>query len=299
MSRARELLQRWPAGRFALALAREFDADDLGGMAAEMAYRFLFALVPSLLFVVTLFGFVGPALGVEGVTSRLLEQSRTVLPSDIHQVLVRYVDTLLREAGSGALLTLGAAGALWGASGGIGALIKGLNRAYDVGTPRALWHHHALAVAAALVVPLFMLAMIVLASLSQALATWLADAMGMGEPLAALLVALQLPVFGIVFALLLSLAYYALPNVRQRYVEVLPGSLLATVGFVVLAQAFGLFTRSLPSEVTVGAISAAFAFLLWLDLAATLLLLGAEVNSLLLPGNRARWLADSTRRGGR
>lgn len=48
-----------PAARFPRALLQQIERDDAFGMAAEMAYRFLFAVFPLLLFLVTALGFAG------------------------------------------------------------------------------------------------------------------------------------------------------------------------------------------------------------------------------------------------
>ena len=45
---------------------------------------------------------------------------------------------------STSLLTLGAAGALYGAAGGVGTLIKGLNRAHEVTETRPFWKTQAM-----------------------------------------------------------------------------------------------------------------------------------------------------------
>jgi len=287
--RAERILLRRAVGRFSVALVREIADDDLGGMAAEMAYRFLFALVPSLLLVVTALGFLGPRFGLDRLAFRVLEQVRPIVPGDVHSVLLRYVEGFVREAGSGPLLVAGLVGALWGASGGVRTLVKGLNRAYDIDHPRPLWRRQLVALVTASLLPLAMFAAFVLASVGRALTFELAQLVGWNDAVAATLLAAQLPVTTVLLALLISLAYLALPALKQRYIDVLPGSAAAAFGFVALTQGFGLVARGVQGEFTFRAIGTVFAFLLWLHFAALVLLIGAEVNALLLPRNRARW----------
>jgi membrane protein len=88
----------------------------------------------------------------------------------------------------------------------------------------------------------------------------------------------------LVFAFLLFLiAYRYLPAVRQRWRDVVPGALVASLGLVLLTQVFPIYVRiyqSLPSSSSIGA---AFVFVsilvTWSYLLAHVLLIGAWLNA--------------------
>ena len=84
-----------PVTRFLRVLLREIEGDDVFGMAAEMAYRFLFAVFPLLLFLVTALGFAGDALGLNDLFDRLLQQASPFLPGQVVDIIDQYVSSLL------------------------------------------------------------------------------------------------------------------------------------------------------------------------------------------------------------
>ncbi|MBI4499493.1 MAG: YihY/virulence factor BrkB family protein [Chloroflexi bacterium] len=284
-------LDAFSAGRLLRTLVREIGDDDVFGMAAEMAYRFLFAVFPLLLFLATALGFVGDALGFDDLFAGLLRQVNPLLPDPVNQTLNQYVAGLLGTRSS-AFLTVGLVGTLWGAAGGVGTLIKALNRAYDVEHFRPFWRRQLLALVVTVTLPPIGLALFILAVLGRKLAVWLGDALGLGYGLVELMALARWPVLVLLLVVGLSLLYHVLPNTRHRYVWSLPGSIFATAGWLLLTQGFSLYVANFGKyDATYGSFGAAIAFLLWLYLVGVVVLLGAEINALLEPTQRKHWRA--------
>src|SRR6185295_1650800 len=86
----------------------EAKEDDILGLAGELAFRFFLALFPFFIFLAALGGFITQLDAVIGTHS----------------------------AG---LLSFGVIGSIVAASGGVGTLMKGANRAYNVRESRKLW----------------------------------------------------------------------------------------------------------------------------------------------------------------
>ncbi|MBI2323729.1 MAG: YihY/virulence factor BrkB family protein [Chloroflexi bacterium] len=278
---------RFAVARFAVALIKELNEDDVTGMSAEMAYRFLFAIFPLFLLSAAIAGLAGALLGRADLVRALVDQARPFLPSAIAAPTEGIARELVARAPTYALLGLIAA--LWGAASGIGALIKGLNRAYDVERPRSTWRRQAIAVAATLIVPPAGLALLLVSILGHSLLTWLGDALGIAD-LAGVIAILQALAVAAVFFVGISLVYRLLPAMEQRARDVVPGAMFATASWLVMTQAFGAYVANLDGyRATYGAFAAAVAFLLWLYLVSAVVLLGAEINALLLPPGRRRW----------
>ena len=104
---------------------------DVSGLSAEMAYRFLFALFPFGLFVAALGGGVAGWLGVDNPAEQIIGGLGDNLPPAIAEQLQPELERLFATASNGLLWT-GALLALWAATGGTNALVKGIHRAYDV-----------------------------------------------------------------------------------------------------------------------------------------------------------------------
>ncbi len=112
----------------------EIQSDDVFGRAAQLAYYFLLALFPLLLFLTSVIGLLlGSGTGVRHALFAYLSR---VLPGSASNL----VDSTMHEvsaASGGGKLTFGLLAALWAASNGMGAITEALNAAYNVKESRA------------------------------------------------------------------------------------------------------------------------------------------------------------------
>src|SRR6478672_5091037 len=119
--------------------------DDVTGLAAELAYRFLFALFPFGIFVAALTAFVATAIGMDDPTGKILGALSDNLPAQLAAGIRPQLEAVIGTQRPG-LLTIGALAALWAATGGMNALIKAMNRAWEVEETRPLVPRYALAI---------------------------------------------------------------------------------------------------------------------------------------------------------
>ncbi len=89
-------------------LWRESLHDDILGRAAQLAYYFLLALFPALLFLTALIGL----FPLKQTMPELMQYLRTVLPADALSLLEKYLENVM-QGSSGDILSLGLLGALW------------------------------------------------------------------------------------------------------------------------------------------------------------------------------------------
>lgn len=281
--------------RFGVALVRAFGDDDLSGMAAEMAYSFLFALFPLLLLSAAIIGMIGGVLGRRDLLVEAMARIAPFLPTPVADLFESAILDLITER-AGAIALFGLVLALWGAASGVGGLMKGLNRAYGVAWAQPSWRRQAVTAVPALLVPPLGLALLLLSVVGHGLTTWLGAITGMSELVALLVAALGLPFAFLVFFAGMTLVYWALPAVRQRYRDVMPGSLVAAIGWSAITYAFGVYIADIDEyRVTYGIFGAAIAFLLWLYLVGLVILVGAAVNALLSPSGRRSWATRQLR----
>ena len=113
------------AREFGARLWERVSADEVSTRAAALAYYFIFALFPALLFFTALLGL----LPVPGLMERLLGYVTQVLPRESAALVGRTLSQTLAGA-STSLLSVGALGALWAAAAGMVALIDALNVAH-------------------------------------------------------------------------------------------------------------------------------------------------------------------------
>jgi membrane protein len=228
--------------------------DDVFDRAAALAYYFIFALFPTLLFLTSLLGLLPAA----GLMDRLMAYAQRALPGDAASLVTRTLGEI--EAGArGGLLSIGALAALWAASAGMASVMKALNVAYGLEDSRPWWKRRLLAVLLTVGFAGFILAALAL--------------IVFGPPLGLPLV-IALVLVGI------ALVYHFAQATRQRWRWVTPGSVVALALW--LAMSFGLrwyVARFTDYSATYGSIGGVILLMLWLYLMGLVLLVGAEINA--------------------
>ena len=84
-----------------------FRANDLSGLAAEVAYHILFAVVPLLIFLTALSGFVSHAIGVHDAMDGITRWLFAHLPTSAAQALQPPIQSVI-ACQAGGLLSVGA-----------------------------------------------------------------------------------------------------------------------------------------------------------------------------------------------
>jgi membrane protein len=269
-------------------------ADGCPGLAAQLAFYFLLALFPALLFVIALL-FMLP---IEPALEPALARLETVLPPDVVMLVRRQLDQLVQGA-SGGLLTFGVAGALWSSSSAMTAIITALNRAYDIEESRAWWHQRALAIALTIGMALFAVTAFVLIVGGTDLAGWVAAQWGLDALFEQAWRVLQWPVVLVLIVFAVDLVYHFAPNADTEWVWLTPGSLLATGLWIVASAGFRVYVQNFSDFAAVyGAIGGVIVLMLWFYLSGFALLVGAELNAEI---DRAResWAGPSRSPDGR
>lgn len=264
------------AGRY----AKQILDHDVPGLAAELAYRFMFATFPFAIFVVALSGFVAGWLGVADPGNRIIGAIGNSLPSD----LVGPVRTQLEQALSETqpqLLSAGAVVTLYAATGGIDTLMKAMNRAYGVRETRPIVKRIALA---ALLTVLGGVAVVVsfVAVVGGTLVTQrVIDGIGLGQVWPALSL-LRWPIaFALLVAAVSALLRYA-PCYRTPWRPAAIAAMVFAIVWLVATYGFGLYVARFASYgATYGALAGVIVLMLWFYLTAFVLLCAAELAALL------------------
>jgi membrane protein len=152
---------------------RETNEDNILGRAAELAYYFLLALFPMLIFLTSLVGFL-PGLR-EAIFTGLAE----FVPGEAMRLVSETISDVTRRR-SGGLISFGILGALWAASGGVTAVMGTLNTAYDVREERSFWKVRLIAIGLTVLLALMVVSGTALIMFGDRFAVWLAAQLGMG-----------------------------------------------------------------------------------------------------------------------
>jgi membrane protein len=254
---------------------REMEKDEVTGRAAALAYYFLFALFPALLFLTSLLGL----LPLEGLMERLIAYADQAMPGQAAQI-VRNTFAEIEAGARGGLVSFGVLAALWAGSNGMASVMTALNAAYDVQDSRPWWLSRLVSIALTFGFALFIIVGLVLIVFGPRIGEAVAGRLGLGTLFTQAWNVLYLPVVILLVLIGIALVYYFAPAARQHWHWVTPGSVVGLVLW--LGMSYGLrfyVTNFADYGATYGSIGGVILLMLWLYLSGLVLLVGAEINS--------------------
>lgn len=256
----------------------EINEDDVWGRAAQLAYYFLLALFPLLIFLTATVGLV---LGSgEGLRQSLFNYLSQVMPGSAFE-LVNTTMTEIAGASTAGKLSFGLLAALWAASNGMGAITQALNVAYDVEESRPWWKQRLVAVLLTIALSVLVISALLLILWGGRVADFLEAHYQLGGFFSIAWKTIQWP---IVFAFMVTsfaLIYYFAPDVKdQSWKWLTPGAALGVVLWLLVSFGFKLYLHYFNSyNATYGSLGAVIILMLWLYFTGASILIGSEVNS--------------------
>ncbi len=194
--------------------------------------------------------------------------------------LIRKIVADVITPSRGALLSFGLLGTIWTCSSGFSAMIEALNVAYDVPETRPWWKTRLLAIELIFITGTLITLAFTFMILGPRFGQFLADRLDLA-PIYAMIWPVLRYVFAITFVVIaIHALYFLAPNLKQRFFQILPGALLAVIGWVLLSNGLSIYLhRFAHLNKTYGVLGGGIAFLIWLYWSGFLILLGAELNS--------------------
>ena len=257
----------------------EYKDDNLTDWAAALTYYAVLSIFPGLIVLVALLGLIGQD---PSMTNKLLDIVAQVGPDQAVSLFRSTIQSLVsNDTGAGALLGFGTLGAIWSASGYIGAFMRVSNLIYEMDEERPFWRKRPLQILITVVMVVGLAIVLVAIVLTGPLAEAVGRAIGLESVTVTVWDYAKWPVLVMLVMLMISVLYYISPNVKQpgwRWVT--PGSALALVVWIVASVAFGFYVSQFSAyNATYGSLAGVIVFLLWLYISNNALLLGAELNA--------------------
>ncbi|WP_371408688.1 YihY/virulence factor BrkB family protein [Micromonospora zamorensis] len=262
---------------------QNFVNDNCSDWAAALTYYGVLAVFPSAIVIVALVGLVSSGEQTVDTIVELASQvgAGSVLSDDEDGVVGVIRTVVLDQSNPKLLLSFGLLGALWSASGFIGAFTRASNAIYGVDEGRPVWKLRPLQIGLA-AITLVLLAVVALGLIvSGPVTDAVGDLINAGGLARTVWSVAKWPVLAMIMMSLLSLLFWIAPNVRQpRFRWLTPGGAVALVSWAVASFGFGLYVTNFSSyDTTYGSLGAAIAFLVWLYLSNSALMLGVQINA--------------------
>jgi membrane protein len=271
----------WPAASewktILIRTWKEGGDDNVGLLAAGVAFYFFLGFVPLLASIVLTYGLIAdPATVAEHIRS--LAQT---LPREVAAIIGDQLQAIAggdKEASHGFGLLIAIALALYGASKGAGAIITALNIAYEVKDTRGF----ITSTLVSLATTIGLVAMVLAAALAGSAIGLVEEWLPFSSPFVHVLLQIVSALFAIaVVGTGIAFLYRHGPNRPDApWAWVTPGSAAATILWVLASVGFGLYVSNFGNyNATYGSLGGVVVFLTWLYLTSYVVLMGGELNS--------------------
>ena len=256
----------------------QINKDDVFGRAAQLAYYFLLALFPLLLFLTTLLGYLAEQ-GTE-LRENLLNYLATVVPGTASTLIYDTVKEISEGAGGGKL-SFGILATLWAASNGMGAISESLNVAYNVKEARPWWKARLVAIGLTIALAVLIISALILVLYGHNIAEAIAGKFGLGDLFTITWKIVQWPIVLFFVLLGFALIYYLAPDIKEaRWEWITPGSVAGVTLWLLVSFAFRLYLEHFDTySKTYGSLGAVIVLMLWFYFTGAAILIGGEINS--------------------
>lgn len=257
---------------------REFTKDQCTDQAAALTYYAVLAVFPAMLALVSVLGVVDQQ---EAAIDTVLDVLEPLVAASTLDTVRPVLEGMADSPGAGFTLVVGLLGALWSASGYVGAFSRAMNRIYEIREGRPFWKLRPQMVFVTLVAVTLAASVLVMLVVSGPVADAIGSAVGLGDQAVTLWGIVKWPVLALLVVFIVALLYYATPNIQQpkfRWISV--GAAVAILVWVLASVAFGFYVSNFGSyDKTYGSLAGVVITLLWVWITNLALLFGAEIDS--------------------
>ena len=283
LSTAEQVTSLWELGGLSVSqlsknVWRAFNDNFLLDRSAALAFNFILAMFPLLLFLLAILGMYA-ARGT-ALRTNLMQYLAEVLPPAGFQVVSHTLAEVTKNAGGGKL-TLGIALTLWFASGGMSSMISALDGAYAVREGRSWFKVRGIAVSLTVAISILVISALVAILAGSYAANVLGTHYGLGQAAIISWRVAEIIVALFFVALSFSLIYYWGPDLHeQHWYWITPGSVVGVLLWVAASFGFRAYLHFFNSySKTYGSLGAAIILLMWLYITGLAFLIGGEVNA--------------------
>ena len=193
-------------------------ADDISGLAAQLAYFFLLSMFPLFIFLFTLVAYLPYS------QEEILRTLQTFAPAESMDLIEESLNEVMQ--GNVKLLSLGVIGTIWSASHGLNAIISAFNRAYDVKETRSYFIARGMSIMLTFAMIFVFLVALFLPVFGKQIGMFLFSEFGISEQFIKVWNMFRWVISTIVLFIVFIMLYWIAPNKKIKCVSVLPGAVI-------------------------------------------------------------------------
>lgn len=257
---------------FGLSFSRKMRDDFVSSFSAQAAFFIIISAFPFVMFLLTLIQYLPIT------ESTLLNLANEYTPSTVNSFIILIV-TEIYDRSSGTIISITAITALWSASKGFFAIMKGLNNVYGINETRNYFKVRFLATFYTLMFALMLVCALLFLIFGNSLLIYIQDKIPHLTDVALLVISLRTIVILLVLVLFFTTMYLFIPNRKSRLSHELPGAMISAAGWMIFSYAYSFYIDHMKDySNTYGSLTAIVLLMLWLYACMYILFFGAEVN---------------------
>lgn len=256
----------------------ELSESHVSAYAAKTAYFIMLSFIPFLMLLFTLIQFT--ALQKSDVLSFFVG----AFPSSIDPLLISLIDEIYGK--SSAIISVSAVVALWTAGKGITAIIQGLNSVFDVKETR---NYIMLRIQGAFYIVLLIVAIVVILVLivfGNKIQFYLVQEVPLVGNITSAILRMRYVISMVFLMFVFAVIYQFMPNKKMKFKSQIPGAVFSAISWSLFSFGFSVYIDYLGNLTNMyGSLTTLIIVMLWLYICMYIMLMGAEINSMLAETN--------------
>lgn len=268
--------------QFILTLRTTVSQGEIFDSSIVIAYYILFSIFP----IIIIIGNVLPLFQID--TSPIAKYLNVVFPDKVSSFILPIVNSLLKTTSTG-YISFGIILAVWSFSNLVNAIRLGENRLYGVHQVELklsmlnfIWTRVLSVMFTALMILIFTAVSVALV-FGQQLLEFLSPIFHLPLDEISKIFSYRYPVVLLIMILAVAYLNYVLPNIKLKKRVIWPGVFVTVIGWLALSFLFSFYLHNFPiTWENYGIVGTFIIFMLWLNLAAVLFLIGVGVNAAII-----------------
>lgn len=251
---------------------RKINDDHVGAFAGQATLFIVISMFPFLMFLLTLMQYLPIT------ESNIMMIVYEILPSNISPLFIGIVSEVF-DKGSTTIVSITAITALWSASRGFLALVKGLNCVYEIKETRTYIKTRILAILYTLVFAIIIIITLVFLVFGNRIYLFIENVFPILKDTVLLIISIRAVVSLAILIVFFLILYLAIPNRKSTILNELPGAIVAGAGWMVFSYLYSFYIDNMGNMTdTYGSLTAIVLLMLWLYFCMYILFIGAEIN---------------------
>ena len=246
--------------------------DYISAFAAQAAFFIILSFFPFAMFLLTLLNYLPVS------AEDFAQFFANIFPESVSAILRTFFSELMQKS-SGTVLSVTVIAALWSASRGMLALVRGLNAVYRHKETRNYFLIRGISMLYTLVFAALLIATLILLVFGNQLYHLIITKLPLLGDLAFIVMSFRSLVTMAVLTAFFLLMYLVIPNRKSRILSELPGAVLTAGGWLGFSFLFSFYIDHMGTfSYTYGSLTTLAICMLWLYFCMYILFIGAEVN---------------------